>query len=40
MPATAYDAKGLLISAVYDGNPVMYIDDRWLYAEESQSMPT
>src|SRR5688572_9938665 len=35
MPATAYDAKGLLISAVYDGNPVMYIDDRWLYAEES-----
>lgn len=35
MPATAYDAKGLLISAVYDGNPVLYIDDRWLYSEES-----
>src|SRR5208282_893671 len=33
MPATAYDAKGLLIGAVNDGNPVMYIDDRWLYAE-------
>ena len=33
MPATAYDAKGLLISAVQDGNPVMYIDDRWLYDE-------
>ena len=33
MPATAEDAKGLLISAVYDGNPVMYIDDRWLYEE-------
>jgi pyruvate dehydrogenase E1 component beta subunit len=31
MPATPYDAKGLLISAVYDGNPVIYIDDRWLY---------
>jgi acetoin:2,6-dichlorophenolindophenol oxidoreductase subunit beta len=31
MPATPYDAKGLLIAAVYDGNPVMYIDDRWLY---------
>jgi len=31
MPATAYDAKGLLIAAVNDGNPVMYIDDRWLY---------
>lgn len=33
MPATAYDAKGLLVSAVQDGNPVMYIDDRWLYEE-------
>ncbi len=31
MPATPYDAKGLLISAVQDGNPVIYIDDRWLY---------
>mgnify|MGYP000591176085 CR=1 FL=1 len=31
MPSTPYDAKGLLISAVYDGNPVIYIDDRWLY---------
>jgi len=31
MPATPYDAKGLLISAVYDDNPVIYIDDRWLY---------
>jgi pyruvate/2-oxoglutarate/acetoin dehydrogenase E1 component len=33
MPSTPYDAKGLLASAVYDGNPVMYIDDRWLYDE-------
>lgn len=33
MPSTAYDAKGLLIAAVNDGNPVMYIDDRWLYSE-------
>jgi acetoin:2,6-dichlorophenolindophenol oxidoreductase subunit beta len=31
MPSTAYDAKGLLIAAVQDGNPVVYIDDRWLY---------
>jgi pyruvate/2-oxoglutarate/acetoin dehydrogenase E1 component len=36
MPATAYDAKGLLIAAVRDGNPVMYIDDRWLYEEVSE----
>ena len=34
MPGTPYDAKGLLIAAVQDGNPVMYIDDRWLYEEE------
>ena len=32
MPSTAYDAKGLLIASVYDGNPVIYIDDRWLYS--------
>ena len=31
MPATPYDAKGLLISAIEDDNPVVYIDDRWLY---------
>jgi len=36
MPATAYDAKGLLVAAVKDGNPVMYIDDRWLYEEVSE----
>jgi len=34
MPATARDAKGLLVAAVYDGNPVMYIDDRWCYDHE------
>lgn len=31
MPATPYDAKGLLIAALDDPNPVLYIDDRWLY---------
>jgi len=36
MPATAYDAKGLLIAAVNDGSPVMYIDDRWLYGESGE----
>ncbi|MDO8435969.1 MAG: pyruvate dehydrogenase complex E1 component subunit beta [bacterium] len=34
MPATPYDAKGLLVSAVQDENPVIYIDDRWLYEQE------
>jgi acetoin:2,6-dichlorophenolindophenol oxidoreductase subunit beta len=36
MPSTAYDAKGLLIAALEDPNPVLYIDDRWLYAESSE----
>lgn len=31
LPASARDAKGLLIAAVNDGNPIMYIEDRWLY---------
>lgn len=31
MPATPYDAKGLMIAAIRDPNPVVYIDDRWLY---------
>lgn len=30
-PASPYDAKGLLIAAVRDDNPVLYCDDRWLY---------
>jgi acetoin:2,6-dichlorophenolindophenol oxidoreductase subunit beta len=33
MPSTPRDAKGLLIAAVRDGNPIMYIDDRWLYEQ-------
>ena len=35
MPADAYSAKGLMISAIRDPNPVVYIDDRWLYGEIS-----
>jgi pyruvate dehydrogenase E1 component beta subunit len=31
MPATPYDAKGLMVSAIKDDNPVIYIDDRWLH---------
>jgi len=36
MPATPYDAKGLLIAAIQDDNPVVYIDDRWLYDVEGE----
>jgi len=31
MPSTPYDAKGLLIASIQDEDPVLYIDDRWLY---------
>ncbi|MBI5902147.1 MAG: alpha-ketoacid dehydrogenase subunit beta [Deltaproteobacteria bacterium] len=31
MPATPYDAKGLLRAAVKDNNPVIIIEHRWLY---------
>ena len=34
MPSTPYDAKGLMISAIKDDNPVVYIDDRWLHDSE------
>lgn len=30
-PSNAYDAKGLLIAAVEDPNPVLFIEHRWLY---------
>lgn len=31
MPSTPHDAKGLLAASVEDNNPVVFIDDRWLY---------
>jgi pyruvate/2-oxoglutarate/acetoin dehydrogenase E1 component len=34
MPSTAYDAKGLMIAAIKDPNPVIFVDDRWLYGTE------
>ena len=36
MPATPYDAKGLMISAIRDDNPVVFIDDRWLHDVEGE----
>jgi pyruvate/2-oxoglutarate/acetoin dehydrogenase E1 component len=36
MPSTPYDAKGLLVASVEDENPVVYIDDRWLYQLEGE----
>ena len=31
MPSTPYEAKGLLTASIADDNPVVFIDDRWLY---------
>jgi len=38
MPATPYDAKGLMIAAIKDPDPVVFIDDRWLYSQ-TESVP-
>jgi len=34
LPSNPYDAKGLMIAAIRDDNPVIYVDDRWLYGIE------
>lgn len=34
MPSTAYDAKGLMVAAIEDDDPVVFVDDRWLYNTE------
>jgi pyruvate dehydrogenase E1 component beta subunit len=45
VPSTPYDAKGLLVSSVQDGNPIMFIEHRWIYdhigyvPEETYTVP-
>lgn len=39
MPATVADARDLLIAAVLSPDPVMYIDDRWLYDQTDDLGP-
>ena len=36
MPSTPYDAKGLLVASIEDDNPVVFIDDRWLYDDTGE----
>jgi acetoin:2,6-dichlorophenolindophenol oxidoreductase subunit beta len=39
MPSSVADARDLLIAAVLCKDPVMYIDDRWLYEQEDDLPP-
>jgi 2-oxoisovalerate dehydrogenase E1 component beta subunit len=38
-PATVYDAKGMLKSAIRDGNPVVYFEHKRLYRSLKQDIP-
>jgi 2-oxoisovalerate dehydrogenase E1 component len=38
-PATPYDAKGLLVSAFEDGNPVLYLEHKLLYRSAKGRVP-
>lgn len=39
MPATPADARDLLIASVLHNDPVLYLDDRWLYELEDELPP-
>jgi len=34
MPSSPYDAKGVLVAAIRSPDPVVFVDDRWLYGQQ------
>jgi pyruvate/2-oxoglutarate/acetoin dehydrogenase E1 component len=36
MPTTPADAKGLLLSSIFDDNPVLFLEHRWLHEMEGE----
>lgn len=39
VPGTPYDAKGLLISAIRDNNPVIFFEHKYLYRRLKETLP-